>query len=143
MQKAGQQCILSKILNIHISFHCHLKHHEKKTEWIAPSKVKTEALVAKITYKRSISNMGRTSINLMGTVRTRQIDNSHYTHPMPLHYFTIPPTLLPYKQAALNFQFNISGCELQSLQSKHYPFSCLCHRDSNLLQRGRLDKWEK
>ena len=74
MQKAGQQYMLSKIPNLHISFHFHLKRNEKTTEWIAPSKVKTEALVAKITYKRSISNMGTTGINLMGTMRTGRID---------------------------------------------------------------------
>lgn len=32
---------------------------------------------------------------------------------------------------------------MQRPQNKHYPFSCLCHRDSDLLQRSRLDKWEK
>jgi len=63
---------------------------------------------------------------------------------MPFHYFTISLTLLsPCKQAAVDFQFNISGCELQRLSSKQYPFSCLCHRDTNLPQRDTLDKWEK
>lgn len=118
----------SKIPNVHISFHFHLKCNEDRRN--CPLKIRTEALVAKATYKRSIHGVWLKRL-------------AHSIYPTPLHS-TMPLTLLlPYKQATVDSQFNRSGCELQRPQSKHYPFSCLCHRDSNLLQRDRLDKWEK
>lgn len=88
--------------------------------------------------------MRKTSIHLLGLQEQVEYNNSHSICLLPLHHFTIPPMLLLlYKQAAVDFQFNVSGHELQRLQSKHYPFSCLCHGDSNLLQRGKLNKWKK
>lgn len=102
-----------------------------KTERIAPLNIQTEALVAKATYKRSTHGDWLKRL-------------THSIYPTALHSFTIPLTLLlPYKQGTVDFQFNRSGCELQRSQSKHYSFSCLCYGDSNLLQRGKLDKWEK
>lgn len=64
MQKAGQQFMLSETQTY--TFHFHQKCNEKKMEWIAPTKARTAALVAKITYKRSVAKMGRTNTDLMG-----------------------------------------------------------------------------
>lgn len=123
--------MLSKIPNLHISFHFHLKCNNDRRICPLPPPQNSEALAVRTTCKRSICRDWLKRV-------------THSIHPTPFYSFTIPLTLLlPYKQAAVDFQFNRSGCELQRPQSKHCPFSCLCHRDSNLLQWGRLDKWEK
>lgn len=94
-----------------------------------PLKIQTEALVAKTTYKRSIHGDWLNRL-------------THSIHPTPLHSFTILLTLLlPYKEAAFDFHFNRSGCELQ--RPKPLSIQLPLPQGQNLLQRGRLDKWEK
>lgn len=135
VQMADQQCMLSNVPNLHNYFHFLLKYNQVRMDCY---------LKSWNTVTCSKDNLQKGTYLMCG--RQAQLWWGPWEPVDSLHppYFAFPPALwMPYKQAAVHFQFSLSGHKLQRLQSKSYPFNCLCHRNGDLLLRGRLDKREK